>query len=322
MKDIVTFFTTDHTLHWGFFYNLCVALDKKDIVPVFLNVDESNPYINTNFSAISMKSLKDEIFNILKPIAHIQMQDHDNVHRMLFQMAKSNNIPTFHIAHGHLTRVNGEWNLNAGIFDTVADYVCLWGAGMVEGFLQKGVKKENIFITGNPRHDILPIYKKRDAFVPVLCTTATKSTDGMAIFGADPYECFRKFLKIVEAHPEITFHIKQHPTPFDDKEIWDKHIKDFGKELPNISFVTKNIDFVQYLGLFDCCLHFMTSAACDAAVYGIPIIDLRDDFDMVEEFDRILVGESPRSDQFNDLLRDRKSSERIADLILQASGKS
>ena len=321
MFEIVTFFTTDYSLHYGFFEPIMVALLKKGKMPIMLFVSEKDPLMpNCPFNRISMRTFRMELFKTLKPIAHIQMQSHDKLHRNIMLGAKTHRIRTFEIQHGSLVKdENGDFDINTALFDTVSEYVCVWGEDYVPFYVDAGIPKENVLLTGNPRHDVFPPRKKKPIKKVLLTTAATRSTDGDVNFGCDYVESFRRFLEVVDAFPDIKFYIKSHPTPFDDENLWRNEIVGTGKPFPNLSIIDKHVNFISVLstGEIDCLFHYVSSTAGDAAVYGIPLIDMRRKFDFREELQNIIDGKPPRSNQLETLITDRRASERIVAKILE-----
>jgi len=321
----VTFFTSDPMMHFTFFYSIADTFAKNGIHPTMLLGGPNDLYPEKfPFTRMVLEYMHLNPFKILEPLAHFQMQDHDAPHRELMTAANDMGIPTYHIQHGYIfPDKSGNINLGAGHFDTVANYVCVWSERFADYYEKAGVPRERILITGSPRYDYMPVMKKGEIKNVFFASTSFQNTDGNVELDFDPVECFHKFLDVVKKHPEVTFFIKTHLSPNDKLEYWEQLIVDHGmRDAPNIRLCEPGQNFIEcvFRGEVDCLFYLLTTCAIDAVACEIPVIDLRADIDMIEEFERICVGMEPRTDQFEDIIKDGKCGARIFEHVMKING--
>jgi len=324
MSKIVTFLTTDPCLHWRYFYTIALELIARGYKPVMLLNETFDTYGDVfEFSKVVASLLLPDPFTVLNPIAHVQMQDHDEYHRNIIKVAKSKGTRTFSIQHGGTDYMEGNEHLY-GLFDTICDYVCVWDEDFAAQYKENMTGDGEIIITGNSRHDMLPMKADTGINNIFITTKPLTSTDGDVNFPIAPEIVFDRFLDIVRAYPDKRFIVKQHPSPYDPTEYWveiiDKYEDKNNCELNNIFFVERDFDIMDFLiqQQIDLLCHFSTTCANDCAASGVPMIDLRLHENPIDEFKSILDGNRPVNNDkyFKYVKTDRKGAERIVDFII------
>ncbi len=320
MKDIITFYTSDIRLHWRFMVPVAEYLIMNtDIIPVFLMpCADSLEYIG-NLPYIDPNGTHGRFFDILKPFAHIQMQDHDKVHRDALVSAKKLGIVTFNIQHGTNRRLNGSFDYDNPVFNTAADFVFIWGDSYRKGYTARGISDEKLLTVGNPRYDYYPKDPDKIEIKKVLIAPRPpRSTDGPSDFVPYTDRILRSIVDMTNKFPDLEFYIKQHPSDFDDQKELVESIDERGKVADNLFIIPKTHDIIEVLNSteFGILCHYGSTCSTDANGFGIPIIDLRSDFDICEEIQRLIDGEEARSFQYTDIPTDRNAAERIAEFII------
>lgn len=311
--SLVSFYTSDGR-HWLFFHSVMRELINHKIIPLIVSgqIDDGIRML----PCAKLIGISGDVFKIIKPRLHVQMQDHDEYHKKMIDFCYAKNIPTLVIQHGY-SRYYPEQ-----IIEGNADYVCVWSAKEAEKVSHHlRDKKTQILVTGNPAYDIFPIVEKTNSIANVLVTTRpTKGTDGPVCDMDDnkSTEYFNKILDCVEENPHITFYIKNHPSPLDDWDFYQNIINSRSNSINNIVHCDRE-EFVSNLIAnrdINCLISYpTTSAQVDVAVMDVPIIDITDDFSLTEEINRINDGQTPRSYQYPEIPRDRLSGARIAHTI-------
>ena len=182
-------------------------------------------------------------------------------------IGKNLNIPSLDIQFG-LTGPEGvEWKF------FVADKVAVWGKSAKDDLIKHGIKKDQILITGSPRHDALVspntkiinnLYKKyklnNKQKIVLYASTYTDKSHYMYTNSNVLDEMKIAVFETAKAHPNLTFLVKPHPV----ENIRESYI--LGKSIKNIIFIDKKEDITLLIHLSDYFLSFGSTSTIDALI--------------------------------------------------------
>jgi len=211
--------------------------------------------------------ISEHILSKYRPKKIISPDTSDARARLYKLIGKNLNIPSLDIQFG-LTGPEGvEWKFFS------ADKVAVWGKSAKDDLIKHGIKKEKIFITGSPRHDLLKFPNKKilinlrekynlknNRKIVLFASTYTDKSHYIFSNSNVLNDMKKAIFETAKTYPNLTFLVKPHPV----EDVRESFI--LGKDCNNLIFVDKEEDISLLIHLSDYFISFGSTATIDALI--------------------------------------------------------
>ncbi len=215
---------------------------------------------------ISFHLISKEIINTENPGVIVSMDESSALVKPLFKYAISQKIPIIYLQHGILSNREPTSYKNF-----LVDKIAVYGKRDIDFFTKRGANKNSIYITGLPKLDYIPKYKRDKNFLYkkfnlnpnkkiILLTTAVHKEINIPMFLAAVKAAKKLDKQLV---------IKKHP----GDQIEDKEYYEMAKKF-NLNILIKNEDLYDLFYICDIVLSFNSTTALEAIAFNKPVIAL------------------------------------------------
>jgi len=252
-----------------------------------------------------------EVIEIEEPDIIIEMGDRNWYVKTVIAVGRLMKTPTLIIQHGMVAD-----HPNYG--PIYADKMAVWGKAMKDVLIKRGVRPDQLVVTGHPRYDIF--YKKDfkkeriyhelkidgDKRIIVLTTQPVSSKENEALlYGV---------INAMKNFPDKQLVIKLHPS--EDPMWYQELIKEMGAD---DVIITKNVDLHELLNACDIMITLYSTTAVEAMILDKPVItiNLMNKPDILPYAERgAAIGVYKSEDiapTINRILYDEKTKQQLAD---------